>query len=132
MNAQTNTAQLDIDLLKERVKRRVDSTIRRRRTLRRAAWGGFATFGMIGGLFFVPAARGSAAMREIKAALAALAAATVALAGCSVDQPGQEADKPTIRVGYQTFPSGDLIVKNNRWLEEALPESPLVGKPVRL
>ncbi len=59
---------------------------------------------------------------KIKAALAALAAATVALAGCSVDQPGQEADKPTIRVGYQTFPSGDLIVKNNRWLEEALPD----------
>ncbi len=59
---------------------------------------------------------------KIKAALAALAAATVALAGCSVDQPGQEADKPTIRVGYQTFPSGDLIVKHNRWLEEALPD----------
>ena len=48
--------------------------------------------------------------------------ATLALAGCSVDQPGQQADKPTIRVGYQSFPSGDLIVKNNRWLEEALPD----------
>ena len=36
--------------------------------------------------------------------------------------PGQQADKPTIRVGYQTFPSGDLIVKNNKWLEEALPD----------
>ena len=46
----------------------------------------------------------------------------MALAGCSVDQPGQQADKPTIRVGYQTFPSGDLIVKNNKWLEEALPD----------
>ena len=54
--------------------------------------------------------------------LAALAATTLALAGCSVDQPGQEADKPTIRIGYQTFPSGDLIVKNNKWLEEALPD----------
>jgi taurine transport system substrate-binding protein len=59
---------------------------------------------------------------KLKTLLAALAATTLALAGCAVDQPGQEADKPTIRVGYQTFPSGDLIVKNNRWLEEALPD----------
>jgi taurine transport system substrate-binding protein len=59
---------------------------------------------------------------KFKAVFAALAAATMALAGCSVDQPGQDADKPTIRIGYQTFPSGDLIVKNNRWLEEALPD----------
>ena len=35
---------------------------------------------------------------------------------------GSEADKPTIRIGYQTFPSGDLIVKNSQWLEEALPD----------
>ena len=59
---------------------------------------------------------------KFKTLLAGLAVATLALAGCAVDQPGQEADKPTIRVGYQTFPSGDLIVKNNRWLEEALPD----------
>jgi taurine transport system substrate-binding protein len=59
---------------------------------------------------------------NLKSLLAALAVATLALAGCSVDQPGQEADKPTIRLGYQSFPSGDLIVKNNRWLEEALPD----------
>jgi taurine transport system substrate-binding protein len=57
-----------------------------------------------------------------RALIAALAATTLALAGCSVDQPGQQADKATIRIGYQTFPSGDLIVKNNKWLEEALPE----------
>ena len=44
------------------------------------------------------------------------------MAGCSVDRSEQQADKPTIRIGYQTFPSGDLIVKNNRWLEEALPD----------
>src|SRR4051812_34215832 len=54
--------------------------------------------------------------------IAALAATTLGLAGCSVDQPGQQADKPTIRIGYQTFPSGDLIVKNNKWLEGALPD----------
>lgn len=59
---------------------------------------------------------------KFKGLIAALAATTLTLAGCAVDQPGQEADKPTIRVGYQTFPSGDLIVKNTRWLEEALPD----------
>jgi len=59
---------------------------------------------------------------KLKTLLAALAVATLALAGCAVDQPGQQADKPTIRVGYQSFPSGDLIVKNSRWLEEALPD----------
>ena len=36
--------------------------------------------------------------------------------------PGRTPSKPTIRIGYQTFPSGDLIVKNNKWLEEALPD----------
>ena len=59
---------------------------------------------------------------KLKAILAALAVTTLALAGCSVDRSEQRADKPTIRIGYQTFPSGDLIVKNNKWLEEALPE----------
>jgi taurine transport system substrate-binding protein len=39
-----------------------------------------------------------------------------------VDHSGQDASKPTIRIGYQSFPSGDLIVKNNKWLEEALPD----------
>ena len=58
---------------------------------------------------------------KLKALIVALAAMMLALAGCSVDRSGQQADKPTIRIGYQTFPSGDLIVKNNRWLEEALP-----------
>lgn len=58
---------------------------------------------------------------KFKGLLAALAVTTVALAGCSVDHSGQSADKPTIRIGYQTFPSGDLIVKNSKWLEEALP-----------
>ena len=67
---------------------------------------------------------GSARTRSsrLKALLAVAAAATVALAGCAVDNSGSQADKPTIRIGYQSFPSGDLIVKNNRWLEEALPD----------
>lgn len=59
---------------------------------------------------------------RIKALIAALAAITLALAGCSVDRSAEQTDKPTIRIGYQSFPSGDLIVKNNRWLEEALPD----------
>jgi taurine transport system substrate-binding protein len=59
---------------------------------------------------------------KLKAILAGLAVTTLALAGCSVDHSGQDASKPTIRIGYQTFPSGDLIVKNNRWLEQALPD----------
>jgi taurine transport system substrate-binding protein len=59
---------------------------------------------------------------KLKTVVVALAATTLALAGCSVDRSGQQTDKPTIRIGYQTFPSGDLIVKNNRWLEDALPD----------
>ncbi|KUI37052.1 glycine betaine ABC transporter substrate-binding protein [Mycobacterium sp. GA-2829] len=55
-------------------------------------------------------------------ALAAAVVAMLALAGCSVDRSEQSADKQTIRIAYQTFPSGDLIVKNNGWLEEALPD----------
>ena len=65
---------------------------------------------------------GAALAATFRRGLVAFALTTLALAGCSVDQPGQQPDKPTIRVGYQSFPSGDLIVKNNRWLEEALPD----------
>jgi taurine transport system substrate-binding protein len=56
------------------------------------------------------------------ALLTAAVVATLALAGCSVDHSGRDASKPTIRIGYQSFPSGDLIVKNDKWLEEALPD----------
>ncbi len=59
---------------------------------------------------------------RIKSLLAVAAAGMVALSGCSVDHSGQDAAKPTIRLAYQSFPSGDLIVKNNKWLEEALPD----------
>jgi taurine transport system substrate-binding protein len=59
---------------------------------------------------------------KVKAVLVALAAVSLALAGCSVDRSGDDAEKPTIRIAYQSFPSGDLIVKNNRWLEDALPD----------
>lgn len=46
----------------------------------------------------------------------------VALSGCAVDHSRPDASKPTVRIAYQTFPSGDLVVKNNKWLEEALPD----------
>lgn len=59
---------------------------------------------------------------RIKALVAAGVIAVMALTGCAVDQSGQDSSKPTIRLGYQTFPSGDLVVKNNKWLEEALPD----------
>src|SRR5690348_15063883 len=59
---------------------------------------------------------------KLKALVAALAVSALGLAGCAVDNSGQDAEKQTIRLAYQTFPSGDLIVKNNKWLEEALPD----------
>lgn len=51
------------------------------------------------------------------AALSALTL-TLGLAACSDDSEGGK----TITIGYQSFPSGDLIVKNQKWLEEALPD----------
>ncbi|MBU9762318.1 glycine/betaine ABC transporter substrate-binding protein [Mycobacterium sp. TNTM28] len=59
---------------------------------------------------------------KIRSLFVALAASALALAGCAVDHSGENSGKPTIRVGYQAFISGDLIVKNHRWLEEALPD----------
>lgn len=60
-------------------------------------------------------------LRAASVLLATFVAALLAVAGCSVDRSGQDSSKPTIRIAYQSFPSGDLIVKNNHWLEDALP-----------
>jgi taurine transport system substrate-binding protein len=60
--------------------------------------------------------------RRISTAVAIGAIATVTLSGCAIDHSKPDASKPTVRIAYQTFPSGDLIVKNNKWLEEALPD----------
>jgi taurine transport system substrate-binding protein len=60
-------------------------------------------------------------LKKLIAVLAAVVA-MIGMVGCSVDRSKSVSGKPTLRVGYQTFPSGDLIVKNNRWLEDALPD----------
>ncbi len=62
------------------------------------------------------------ALIETVAVVSVVSAAALALAGCSVDRSTSQGDKPTIRIGYQSFPSGDLIVKNSRWLEDSLPD----------
>lgn len=59
---------------------------------------------------------------RLRTVAAALAVAMSVLSGCAIDHFGLQNGKPTIRIGYQSFPSGDLVVKQNRWLETALPE----------
>lgn len=55
--------------------------------------------------------------------LSAIAATViVSMTGCAINNSKPDASKPTVRIAYQTFPSGDLVVKNNKWLEEALPD----------
>lgn len=60
----------------------------------------------------------------VRAILPVIVAAVVAasLGGCAIDHSKPDAAKQTIRIAYQTFPSGDLVVKNRGWLEEALPD----------
>jgi taurine transport system substrate-binding protein len=55
--------------------------------------------------------------RTLPAVLSVLLLALVA--ACSGG--GGTGDRPTLRLAYQAFPSGDLIVKNQGWLEQALP-----------
>jgi taurine transport system substrate-binding protein len=68
-------------------------------------------------------------------ALVALAAfaALLALAGCGSSSEPSGSTSPstgatgavpqTMRVGYQLIPNGDLIVKDQKWLETALPDT---------
>lgn len=44
------------------------------------------------------------------------------LTACSSDAEASGDDGGTIRIAYQAFPSGDLVVKDQGWLEEALPD----------
>jgi taurine transport system substrate-binding protein len=66
--------------------------------------------------------RPRARLRAGAVAAAALAAAALLTAcGGSDDDSGGGGDK-TLRLAYQAFPSGDLVVKDQKWLEEALPD----------
>ncbi|MEU6102488.1 taurine ABC transporter substrate-binding protein [Streptomyces flaveolus] len=51
----------------------------------------------------------------------ALAVASAAVAGCSSDDDDSAGGARRLRIGYFAFPSGDLIVKNRKLLEKALP-----------
>lgn len=73
--------------------------------------------------------------RKSRLALAALAvvtllAATLAAAACGGSDSGSTTASPSaagapaeLRIGYQFIPNGDLIVKDQGWLEEALPDT---------
>ncbi|MER7195692.1 taurine ABC transporter substrate-binding protein [Streptomyces flaveolus] len=51
----------------------------------------------------------------------ALAVASAAVTGCSSDDEDSAGGAKRLRIGYFAFPSGDLIVKNRKLLEKALP-----------
>jgi taurine transport system substrate-binding protein len=55
-------------------------------------------------------------------ALAALSLLLLAGCGDGAASGGSDPDNKTIRIAYQAFPSGDLIVKNQGLLEKALPD----------
>ena len=53
----------------------------------------------------------------------ALAGLSAAVTGCSADSAASTSGgSKQLRIGYFAFPSGDLIVKNRKLLEKALPE----------
>ncbi|MEU3792391.1 ABC transporter substrate-binding protein [Streptomyces fructofermentans] len=53
----------------------------------------------------------------------ALAAVSAAVTGCSSDSEASSSGSgKRLRIGYFAFPSGDLIVKNRKLLEKALPD----------
>lgn len=54
-------------------------------------------------------------------ALVAVAAALAALVSPDVAKSTNAASPSTVRIGYQLIPNGDLVVKDKKWLEKALP-----------
>ncbi|MBK8730117.1 MAG: ABC transporter substrate-binding protein [Tetrasphaera sp.] len=59
------------------------------------------------------------------ALVATVLAVGLGAAGCatpSATAGGEAGGKPVIRIAYQKFPSGDLVVKNQKLLEKALPK----------
>ncbi|NKQ25728.1 taurine ABC transporter substrate-binding protein [Streptomyces galbus] len=66
-----------------------------------------------------PASRGPSRRLLLAGALAAVSAAVT---GCSSDsEAASSGGAKRLRIGYFAFPSGDLIVKNRKLLEKALP-----------
>ncbi|GAA1770994.1 glycine betaine ABC transporter substrate-binding protein [Luedemannella helvata] len=66
-------------------------------------------------------------------ALLAAVALAVGLTGCATtDSPGggaatgDPAAPAELRIGYQLIPNGDLIVKDQQWLEKALPNTKII------
>ncbi|WP_330456131.1 ABC transporter substrate-binding protein [Streptomyces sp. NBC_00820] len=51
-----------------------------------------------------------------------LGAASAVVAGCSSSSEASSGGSKRLRIGYFAFPSGDLIVKNRKLLEKALPD----------
>ncbi|MGN5631019.1 taurine ABC transporter substrate-binding protein [Streptomyces sp. AC154] len=68
----------------------------------------------------MPRTRGWLRTSSLAAALGALLVVTACGQGGSGEE-GKGGGK-TIRIAYQAFPSGDLIVKEKGWLEKALPD----------
>ncbi|MEU5112794.1 ABC transporter substrate-binding protein [Streptomyces longwoodensis] len=67
-----------------------------------------------------PASRGPSRRLLLAGALAAVSAAVT---GCSSDsEAASSGGSKRLRIGYFAFPSGDLIVKNRKLLEKALPD----------
>ncbi|HEX8103997.1 MAG TPA: ABC transporter substrate-binding protein [Solirubrobacteraceae bacterium] len=66
--------------------------------------------------------------------LAALAVLALLLAGCGGDDEGSGGGKAsggapkTIRIAYQAIPNGDLVVKHEKYLEKAFPDSKIEWK----
>jgi taurine transport system substrate-binding protein len=58
----------------------------------------------------------------VKKLLALVLLTTLAGCGNGAAAGGHDASKKTIRIAYQAFPSGDLIVKDQGLLEKALPD----------
>jgi taurine transport system substrate-binding protein len=58
-----------------------------------------------------------------------LIATAVALAACGDDSDEAASTAPeTITIAYQAIPNGDLVVKNKKYLEEALPDTKIEWK----
>ena len=60
------------------------------------------------------------------AAATALALILTACSGSGGTEDPADGVPGRLRIGYQSIPNGDLVVKHNEWLEEALPDTEIV------